>query len=212
MNDRLLCTIVGMGRGISFAVAHRFAREGFSIGMISRDGEQLKEIQLEIPNSRGIVADAGDEPDLRAALRTFGAADVLVYNGSSNHAGSPGSLSTNDLLADFCVNVAGVTVAVQECAPAMRAKGKGAILITGGGLALAPTASLASLSLGKAAQRSLAFSLAEELEPAGLHVAVITVCGFVQPGTHFAADKIAEEFWRLYLQPAGQFEREFVYR
>jgi hypothetical protein len=37
--------------------------------------------------------------------------------------------------------------------------------------------------MGKAALRSLALCLAQELAPEGIHAATITVCGFVQRGT-----------------------------
>lgn len=207
-----LCTIVGMGRGISHAVAVRFAREGFRIGMISRDQAALRIFEKQIPGARGIAVDAGDEATLRAAIRDLGPARVLVYNASAGHAGPPSQLSAADALADFRVNIIGALAAVQETLPAMRDAGAGTIFITGGGLALSPIANLASLSFGKAAQRNLAFSLAEELEPAGIHVATITVCGFVQPGTRFAAENIADEFWRLHAQPAGQYEHEVVFK
>ncbi len=212
MSEKPLCTIVGMGPGIGRAVAVRFAREGFAIGMISRDADQLREFERELAGARGIAADAGDEAELRSALRNLGPASVLVYNASAGHGAAPTELSSADALADFHVNVVGLLAAVQETVPAMRSAGKGTIFITGGGLALQPMPSLASLSIGKAAQRSLAFSLAGELEPAGIHVATVTVCGFVQPGTHFAANKIADEYWRLHVQAPGQFEREMVYR
>ena len=212
MKEKPLCTIVGMGRGISYSIARRFAEEGFAIGMVSRDEAGLHEFESEIPGSRGIVADAGEEHSLRAALRQLAPAAVLVYNASSGHAAFATELTAEDAIADFRVNVLGAIAAVQETVPAMREAGKGTILITGGGLALQPMASLASLALGKAALRNLAFSLADELEPAGIHVATVTVCGFVEPGTRFAPEKIAEEYWRLHVQPQGQFEREVVYR
>jgi short-subunit dehydrogenase len=212
MNEQLLCTIIGMGRGISLAVARRFATEGFRIGMVSRDADELRTLASEFPESRHAVADAGVQAELRQALRFLGPANVLVYNASAGHPGVPTMLSRADLVADFEVNIVGLLAAVQETAAAMRAAGKGTIIITGGGLALAPAAPLASLSFGKAAQRNLAFSLACELEPAGIHVATVTICGFVQPGTHFAAEKIASEYWRLHCQQPGEFDREVVYR
>ncbi len=200
-----------MGRGISYAVAQRFAREGFRIGMIGRSENDLQALATELPGSRGIAADAGDEHSLRSALEKLGPASVLVYNASAGHGGPATALTTDDALADFRVNVVGAVVAVRATVAAMRASGRGTILITGGGLALKPVASLASLSLGKAAQRSLALSLASELEPAGIHVATITVCGFVEPGGRFAPDLIAGEYWRLHAQAPGQFECEVVY-
>lgn len=207
----MLCTIAGMGRGISYAVARRFAAEGFTIGMISRDEPVLRELEAAIPGARGITADVGDAAALQAAVRDLGPASVLVYNASAGHPGPATALSLDDAIADLRVNILGILTAVQETVPSMRAAGKGTIIVTGGGLALKPAASLASLSLGKAAQRSLALSLAAELEPAGIHVATVTVCGFVQPGTHFAAENIADLFWRLHIQPPGQFDREIVY-
>jgi len=33
----------------------------------------------------------------------------------------------------------------------------------------------------------------------------------IEPGTHFDPEKIAEEYWRLYQQPAGKQEVEIIY-
>jgi NAD(P)-dependent dehydrogenase (short-subunit alcohol dehydrogenase family) len=85
-------------------------------------------------------------------------------------------------------------------------------LLTGGGLALSPSAQYADLAIGKAGMRSLALSLAEELEPHGIHVATVTVAGGVQAGTYFAPELIAEVYWRLHAQLRGSWEREVVYR
>jgi NAD(P)-dependent dehydrogenase (short-subunit alcohol dehydrogenase family) len=94
----------------------------------------------------------------------------------------------------------------------MRAGGAGTILITGGALALEPHAPYASLAIGKAGVRSLALSLAEELEPAGIHVATVTICGYVGSGEPFMPDTIADAYWKLYVQPREAWEREVVYR
>ena len=125
---------------------------------------------------------------------------------------APFPAAVDDALADFKVNALGAMIAVQEAVPSMRAAGTGTILLTGGGLALQPMAQLASLSMGKSAIRSLTFSLAEELEPAGIHVATVTVCGFVQPGTRFDPDTIAETYQRLHEQPRAEWEREVIFR
>lgn len=215
-----VCLIVGTGPGVSLAVARRFGRESYRIAMIARTSDSLASAHQALA-SEGIAAkdfraDAGDDTALRAAIDEVRAAlgdpDVAVYNASAGHAGVPTSLTREDLIRDFDVNVTGAIVTAQECAPAMIKAGKGTILITGGGLALEPSVEIASLSLGKAAIRSLSFSLANELGPRGIHVATVTICGFVQPGTHFAADLIAEEYWRLHNQAPSEWEREIVIR
>ena len=66
--------------------------------------------------------------------------------------------------------------------------------------------------MGKARLRNLCFGLAAELEPAGIHVATVTVAGFVQPGTDFDPDLIAEKYWELHNQPLGAWEDEIIYR
>jgi short-subunit dehydrogenase len=201
-----------MGRGISYSVARNFAGCGFRVGMVSRDAAALKEFEAEIEGSRGIAADAGNEAELRLAMRDFGDAEVLIYNASAGHSGPVAALDLADAVEDFKVNALGAVVAAQEVVPAMRAAGRGTILLTGGGLAIQPMAQLASLSMGKAAIRSLAFSLAQELEPDGIHVATVTVCGFVQPGTRFDPDKIAQVYQALHEQARDKWEREFVFK
>jgi hypothetical protein len=39
----------------------------------------------------------------------------------------------------------------------------------------------------------------------------VTVAGAVAPGSAFDPDEIAEEYWRLHVQPAGSWEREVLY-
>jgi short-subunit dehydrogenase len=94
----------------------------------------------------------------------------------------------------------------------MREQKKGTILFTGGGLALNPYPAYASLAIGKAAIRSLAFSLGGELEADNIQVATVTIFGMVKPDTHFDPDLIAEAYWTLHTQPAGERQREIQYK
>ena len=215
-----LCIIIGAGTGVSLAVARRFGREGFQVAAVARHRAKLDSFQYAVREAGAACAtypaDAGDERSFRESLRRiqrdFGAPDVVVYNASAGAPGVPTTLSRDTLIHDFDVNVTGAAIAAQECASSMIQAGRGSILITGGGLAFEPMAEIASLSLGKAAIRSLSFSLAGELGPKGIHVATVTICGFVQEGTPFAPDLIAEEYWRLHNQPQQQWEREVVFK
>lgn len=215
-----ICAVVGVGPGVSLAVARRFAREGFQIALLARRAEALAGYVTELAQqnitAQGFIADAGNEQSLVAAfeqVRTqMGHPDVLIYNAAVIRDGQPASLSTETLLSDFRVNVMGALVSVQQVLPEMRAQQAGTILLTGGGLALYPMPQYASLALGKAALRSFTYTLGGELEADTIQVATVTITGTVQPGTHFDPDLIAEAYWTLHRQPPGQREREIIYR
>ncbi len=220
VNTTPSCLIVGAGPGIGQALALAFAREGFSIALCARHAAKLLAIQEDVREVGGraevFTADAGDESALRTMLaqatKTLGAPEVLIYNAAAASTGKPLSLSRQQLLQDFQVNVGSALWLAQAVAPAMKTAGRGTILFTGGGFAYEPAANYSSLSLGKAALRNLTFSLAQELGASGIHVGTVTVYGFVQSGTHFDPSHIAEAFVTLQRQPKGHFQIEHVYR
>ncbi|MDQ6861378.1 MAG: SDR family NAD(P)-dependent oxidoreductase, partial [Verrucomicrobiota bacterium] len=113
-----------------------------------------------------------------------------------------------DLMSDLRTNVGGALASVQQVLPAMRAAKRGTIIFTGGGFALEPHPQFASVGIGKAALRNLALVLAKELAPEGIHVATVTIEGMVKRGTAFDPEQIAQEFVRLFRQPADSFEAE----
>jgi NAD(P)-dependent dehydrogenase (short-subunit alcohol dehydrogenase family) len=209
--------IVGMGPGLSLGVAQRFAREGFSIGMIGRNEEALKQFAAQVPGRSAVgVADAGNEDDLITAIRRcegeLGATDVLVYNAALWEMTPLADVTGEKLRRSFAINVAGALTAVQAVLPGMRAAGRGSVLLTGGGLALYPAPKLGTLAIGKSGLRSLALTLAKELSPEGIHVATITICGMIQAGTFFAPDRIAEVYWTLHAEEPSHFRSEVIYK
>jgi len=215
-----LCTIVGMGPGVGYAVARRFGREGFAIAMVARRSSELERFAADLEKegiaARGIAANAADTFALAQAMaeieKQVGAIDVLVYNAAAVRQAPPTNLAPDDLVADFRVGVVGALACVQAVVPGMKARGSGTVLLTGGGFAFEPTAALASLGVEKAALRNLAFSLHQELAPMGIHAATVTVGGTVGSSPKFAPDAIAEAYWTLHAQPPGNFEREIVWR
>ena len=214
------CLIVGAGPGIGQSVALAFAREGYNLALSARSAEKLRAMRGPIEKLGAAVhtypADAGDEASLRALFasvrKDLGDPDVVIYNPAAHAVGKPTTLKTDQLAADFRVNVTGALICAQEAAGAMKDRGRGTILLTGGGFAHEPAANYSSLSLGKAALRSLTFSLAQELGAHNIHVATVTVYGFVQSGTHFDPARIAETYLKLHKQPPGHFQTEVVYK
>ncbi len=205
---------------MGLALCRKFGQEGFAIAMVARSAEKLDSYAAELAHegisAKGFTADIANATALTHALQqaaeSMGTPEVLIYNASVLNAALPTRIPIAQFESDFSINVTGALIAAQTVVPAMKSAGKGCILITGGGSALNPMAQMASLSIGKAGIRSLALSMAQELEPAGIHVATVTIAGMIKPGTKFDPATIAEEYWQLYLESPGQFTQELVYK
>jgi short-subunit dehydrogenase len=215
-----ICAIVGFGAGVSMGVAKAFGKEGYILALLARNPARLLEnaqpLKQEGYPLQAFTADAGDEASLIQAftrIRTqLGDPDVLIYNAAMLKQDSVMNLVIDDLIQDFRVNLAGAITAIQQVIPAMHKQKRGTILLTGGGLSLYPNPQLLSLGIGKAAIRQLAMSLAEELKTDGIHLATITICGTVAPGTKFDPDKIAQSYIALHQQPPEDWQAELVYQ
>ena len=210
--------IVGMGPGVSAAVARRFGKEGFRIAALARRTDALQ-VQVAALTAAGIAAqgytaDAADSAGLAAALGRVsaeqGTPDVLVYNAAGVRYKPLAELSAAELMADLQISIGGALAATQAVLPGMKARGSGTLLFTGGGFAFEPMPALTGVGVGKAGIRNLAFSLFADLKASGIHAATVTICGMVKPGTAFEPDRIAESYWQLHAQPAGAFEREVM--
>ena len=215
-----LCAIVGVGPGLGLAIARRFGEAGLRVVLLARRADELAGHVADL-RATGITAHAApvDAADPFAIDATFaaikaehGAPDVLVYNAVASRPALPSALAPAALLDELRVNVGGALASVQAVLPDMRARGRGTVLLTGGGLGIEPMPRLASLSLGKAALRNLGLSLHRELAEYGLHVAMVTVCGFIRPGTAFDPENLAQHYWELHAQPREHWQAERVVR
>lgn len=198
-------SIIGVGPGISLAVARRFAREGFAIALISRDLTKLqgyvREMKADGIEAEAFQYDAADSASVETALKQvesqLGPTSVLHYNAAALHKGTIGQETADSLIADFRVNVANVVTAVNAVREQM-VSGESAVLLTGGGLAYMTVPDYLSLTLGKVGTVTLAKLLNRALKPTGIYVGTVTVAGFVSPeADKHTPDNIAEEFWKL---------------
>jgi NADP-dependent 3-hydroxy acid dehydrogenase YdfG len=202
--------VVAAGPGLGRAVALRFAREGWSVGLVARSAERLAELAAEIdaagPGRVALAsADVADEASLRRALGSLreglGAPTALVYNGSAYIEGSALSLSTADLRLALDVGVTGAMVAAQEVAPAMCAAGRGTIVLTGSIAADRASVHAAAVGVAKAALRNLALSLHKEVAADGVRVTTVTINGVLSGPKALDVAEIADLYWRLHTQP-----------
>ena len=204
-----LAVIVGMGGGIGYALALKFGREGYQIGMISRNETTLETYQDMLAND-GIIshystADAGVQKQLTRALDALkekvGDPEVLIYNAALMKDKLILRESINSIARDIKVNVEGALHSVKQVIRAMKKQNKGTILFTGGGLANEPHPNYGSLSIGKAGLLNLSRQLTKELNYTQIKVGTVIVNGFVKAkDLKYNPTSIAEQFWSIHHQ------------
>ncbi|GAA4396174.1 SDR family oxidoreductase [Nibrella viscosa] len=213
-------TIIGAGPGISQAVARLFGQKGYSVALVARNEDKLKEQvqELEEFGIKGVyaVADVADEPSLTTALgqiqEQLGPADLVLYNAVA--AGRRDILDEDweSFRAALDVNVGGAFTLVKQILPTYLKENKGKLFFTGGGLALYPSPMFTALSVGKAGLRAFVQALAQRVKGTNVHIATVTVCGMVNPhDPKYNPDAIANQFWQLFQQSPGEYQTEIVY-
>lgn len=206
--DKKTIVVVGAGAGIGNHVAEVFAKQEFRAVLVARNKAKLdgyvKDFQEKGYEAYAQVGDAADPASLNAVFEKvreqFGKTDVLVYNAAILEGGTPSSLSGEELMRHYQVDVASALDCVKQVLPEQLSAGEGTILFTGGGLALHPIAEYTCVSMGKAALRALAITLHQELKEKGIFTGIVTIMGNVAPDTHYDPALIAEKYWQLYTE------------
>ena len=132
----------------------------------------------------------------------MGVPDVLVYNAAFMTGGKASELTPEEMIAHFKTDVVGAQVAAKCVIPAMKARKSGAILFTGGLFGVHPyaNADFACMSMDKAALRTHALMLNNELKNAGIFVGIVNIMGVVGSEERLLPDNVAEAYWKLYSQ------------
>jgi NAD(P)-dependent dehydrogenase (short-subunit alcohol dehydrogenase family) len=219
MSDRV-AAVLGVGPGLSAAVARRFAGEGFGVALMARKEENVAQIGKEIEGDGGtalpISTDATDPDSVAAAFgrirEELGDPEVFVYNAGAFQMGGILDLSPEQFDECFRANCAGAFYGAQQVLPAMVEVGRGTILLTGASAALRGKANFSALAAGKFGLRALAQSMAREFGPQGIHVSHVIIDGQIntprvremfpnrEEHTFLSPDAIAETYWQLHSQ------------
>jgi NAD(P)-dependent dehydrogenase (short-subunit alcohol dehydrogenase family) len=198
--DKPVCVVVGVGEGNGAALARRFSDDGYATALLARGLDYTTALAAELPDARAYACDVGVQRSVAEAFaavrRDLGDPAVLAYNAGSGVWGTAEDVTPEQFEAAWRVNALGLLLCAREVIPAMKAKGAGAIVVTGATASRRGGAKAAAFAPAKAAQRSLCESLARLLWPAGVHVALIVVDGIVDlPRTRAAMpDKPADFF------------------
>jgi len=138
--DGLIAVVTGGGRGIGRAIALRFAREGATVVVSSRNEQELVTVVAEVEALGGVglavVADAMERISSRLpveqALERFGRVDILVNNVGGvvgMHDGFSGGDESFE--ATIVLNVMSAWWATTTALPKMRDRGFGRVINIG---------------------------------------------------------------------------------
>src|SRR5215475_9997743 len=174
-----VAVVAGVGPGIGAALARRFEKAGYAVAMLARNQETLAALERDIAGSRGYRCDVGSADSVAqvfAAIRTdLGEVEVLLYNAGSGVFGDVESITPGQFETSWRVNAYGALLCAREVIPAMKAAAAGSIIFTGATASRRGVSRTAAFAPAKAAQRSLAESMARSLWPVGIHVSLIVV-------------------------------------
>lgn len=219
-----VCVVVGVGPGNGAAFARRFAAGGYRVALLARSYERSEALVKELPGAKAYSCDVGDSSSVERAFTVLsselGAPEVVIYNAGSGVWGTVEQITPDQLLDSLRVNTVGLLACTQQVLPAMQTAGRGSIVVVGATASRRGGAKTAGFAPAKAAQKSLAESMARHLGPQGIHVSLIIIDGVVdlpatrermtdKPDSFFVkpAD-VAETAWWLSHQPSSAWSFE----
>ncbi len=213
--EKPVCVVIGIGPKNGAAFARRFTEAGYRVAMLSRSTELSGKLEAELAGSKAIVCDVTDATAIARAfaqVRTeLGDPEVLIYNAGSGVFKSVDEVSAEEFERSWRINTMGALLASQEVLPAMRKAKQGNIVFVGATASLRGKPKTSAFASAKAAQRSLAQSMARQFAPEGIHVSLMIIDGGIGD-SEMPLDKttdklhpahIADAAWYLTRQPAS---------
>lgn len=186
--------VTGSSRGIGKQIAYRLAEHGANVVVSSRKQDACEAAAAEINDRLGrraaiaVAANIGAKEALQALVdqtnAAFGKIDICICNAASNpYFGPMSGISDDQFLKILQNNVISNHWLINMCAPQMRARKDGAVIIISsvGGLKGSPV--IGAYDISKAADMQLARNLAVEFGADNVRVNTIAP-GLVQ--TDFA--------------------------
>lgn len=173
--------ITGTSTGIGLATALAFGRAGHTVAATMRNPQRAPELadaaardKLPITvSTMDVDADGSVSDAIGRIVREIGPIDVLVNNAGIDRSGSVEELPLSEFRAVMETNYFGVIRCIQAVLPAMRQRRSGCIInvaSVAGHIAAAP---LAPYSASKYALEALSESLAQEVKPFNVRVAIV---------------------------------------
>lgn len=223
-----VCAVLGVGPGNGEAFVRRFSEEGFQVAMLARSESYLLDLEAAIPGASAFPCDLMQPEQITSVLAAIesklGPVSVLLYNAGGGTFKTVEQASLEDFEANWRINVQGLVAATKAALPQLRQHKTASIVVTSASAATRGRANTAPFASAKAAQRSLAQSLARQLGPEKIHVANVVIDGVVdlprtremlpdKPDDFFVQPSaVAESVWSLCQQNPSAWTHELDIR
>ncbi|WP_170326299.1 SDR family oxidoreductase [Ruegeria arenilitoris] len=176
--------VTGGASGFGAGIAQKFLSEGarVMIADVNGDAAEVQANQLG-PNAIAQLVDVADAASVQAMADIvqdrFGHLDILVNNAGVTHVPTPlEDVTEDDFDRVFNVNMKSVYLTARAFVPAMKARGKGAILNVASTAGLSPRPNLNWYNASKGWMITATKTMAVELAPSGVRVnAICPVAG-----------------------------------
>lgn len=178
--------VTGATSGIGREIALELAELGAEVVVHGRSAERGDEVVREIENAGGkarfVAADLTDADDVRRLAAGAGPVDILINNAGIYKFG--GTTDTDDAMFDEHVNVnlRAPYILVQQLAPSMAARGKGAVVNLSTLAASAPARGAGIYGATKAGLEQLTRVWADEFGRSGVRVNAVAAGPTDTPG------------------------------
>lgn len=201
--NKPVCVIIGVGPGNGAAFARRFATDGHRVALVARRMEFIAALAAELDGARAYACDATDAASVgrtfAAIRRDLGDVNTLIYNAGAGVWGNIEDITPEEFETSWRTNVLGALLASQQVIAAMKKNRHGNIIFIGATASRRGVPRTAAFAPAKAAQKSLAESMARHLWPAGIHVALVILDGVVDAPT--ARQRLPEKPDDFFIKP-----------
>jgi NAD(P)-dependent dehydrogenase (short-subunit alcohol dehydrogenase family) len=211
MNIARVAAVFGAGPGNGAAFAARLLKEGYNVAVLSRNAESMVKLAASLGPTdkvRGYPCDVGSDDAVQSALAAIqsemGSVSCVVYNAGSGSFKPLEEWTAAEITTNTNINAAGLfRVATAVKPQLLECVGKdwsANIVVIGASAATRGRPGTVGFAAGKAAQRSVAQSLARAWGPEKIHISYVVIDGLV--GTDQVRSAFSSKPEDFFLQPA----------
>ena len=171
--------LIGASEGLGRAIAEQLSEEGAQVILSARNGERLASLCSALPGTRVLILDVTDTDAVRAAAKSVGRIDGVIYNAGAYDPMPATDWDSRAALQMADVNFMGAMRVLGEVTPTFVAQGHGDITLIGSLAGYRGLPKAIGYGASKAALVSLAETMRHDLKDSGVTVRLINP-GFIK--------------------------------